>query len=88
MDVRTWISRQVASHERKDREEAERFRAMTAEQRSEVLRSLSSAAMRAVLSLPDDQRKRALEHRDPLPESSIRAWSRLRKSYGSSAARR
>jgi len=87
MDVRTWVLRQQASHERRDREEAARFRAMTHEQRSEVLRSLSMSALKAVMGLPEDQRDRALQHRDPMPDSSIVAWNRLRRAHATSARR-
>ncbi len=88
MDVRTWISRQLDSHHRRDVEEAAKFRAMGPEERSQVLRSLSRSAFNAVLSLPKEQRQRALEHRDPMPMSSVLAWIRLRKARGSSTAGR
>jgi len=84
-DVREWIERQRVSHARADDEEFARIRRMTPEERSELHRALCRSAMAWVLALPEDQRQKVLEYRDPLPASSEAALKRLRAEY---AARR
>jgi hypothetical protein len=69
------------SHARVDREEAERLAAMTPSQRAELLQSLARASMKVVLSLPEEERRVALEFQAPLPESSKRALARLRAEH-------
>ena len=84
-DVREWIERQRASHARADDEEIARIRQMTPTERWKLQRALCRSAMEGVLALPEDQRQKVLEYRDPLPASSEAALKRLRADY---AARR
>ncbi|MHB8878151.1 MAG: hypothetical protein ACYC8T_31020 [Myxococcaceae bacterium] len=81
MDVHTWIERQRKSHRRLDLEEAERFRKLGPEERSRLVATLCRSGMEILLSLPDERRTKALEFREPLPESSVRLLARLRELY-------
>ena len=81
MDVRTWVERQRASHAREDAKEARRFAAMSPEERAELLVTLCTASFRVLDAMPPEERKRALEWRDPLPAHSVAAFARLRKAY-------
>ena len=80
VNVREWIARQQAAHERLDREEILRLRAMSVEERGRLLGELCRSAMELVQAMPPDVRARALAHRDPLPESTRQALARLRKA--------
>ena len=84
-DVREWIERQRASHARADDEELARIRRMTPEERWALQRALCLSAMELLFTLPEDQRRKVLESRDPLPPSSEAALKRLRAEH---AARR
>ena len=86
MDVRTWVERQRSSHDRRDREEAKALAAMTPDERSQLLRALSVSALKAMLAASGADE--ALAFREPLPESSVRAWARLRAHHAGHAARR
>ena len=79
MDVRTWIARMRASHDRADREEAARYAAMTPEERwRDVVAACDT--VRFYWSLPGyAERLRSAE--DALPESSRAALARLREEY-------
>jgi len=80
-DVREWIERQRASHARADDEEIARVRQMTPAERWELQRALCRSAMELLFALPEAQRRRVLESRDPLPPSSEAALRRLRAEY-------
>lgn len=60
------------------REEAAPYKEMTPRQRLAILASACRAATRLLLSR--DDHRRVLEHVDPLPESTIMALARLRRS--------
>lgn len=68
-----------AAHERADREEAARVRAMTQSERVEALRAACITAQKVLEAMTPEARAKALAHRDPLPESSVRALRRLRE---------
>ena len=68
-----------AAHERADREEFARVRAMTPEQRIAGLQAASLTAQRVLEAMSPESRARALAFREPLPESSVRALRRLRE---------
>jgi hypothetical protein len=68
-----------AAHERADREEAARVRAMTQSERIEALRAACITAQKVLEAMTPEARAKALAHRDPLPESSVRALRRLRE---------
>lgn len=76
--IQQWIERMRAAHERADREETARVRAMTLDERVTALQAVSITAQRLLEAMPPETRARAQAHRDPLPESSIRALRRLR----------
>lgn len=73
-----------AAHERADREEAARVRAMSQAEKVEALRAECVTAQQVLAAMTPEARAKALAHRDPLPESSVRALRRLREQ----AARR
>lgn len=77
--IHEWIERMRAAHERADREEFARVRAMTQEQRVAALQASCLTAQRALDAMPPEARARALARRDPLPESSVRALQQLRE---------
>ncbi|MBL8923702.1 MAG: hypothetical protein JNJ54_32910 [Myxococcaceae bacterium] len=79
-----WIERMRAAHDRADREEAARVRGMTQAERVEALRAACVTAQHVLAAMTPEARARALAHRDPLPESSVKALRRLREQ----AARR
>lgn len=68
-----------AAHERADREEATRVRAMSQAERIEALRAACVTAKKVLEAMTPEARAKALAHRDPLPESSVRALRRLRE---------
>lgn len=78
--IHEWIERMRAAHERADREEFARVRAMTQEQRVAALQAACLTAQRVLEAMTPEARARALAHRDPLPESSVRALQRLREA--------
>ena len=55
--------------------------ALSPEERAELLASLCASAFRVLEALPEAERRRALEWRDPLPAGSVAAMARLRKAY-------
>lgn len=77
--IHQWIDRLRAAHERADREEFARVRAMSQQERIAALQAASLTAQRVLEAMEPEARKRALAHRDPLPDSSIRALRRLRQ---------
>ncbi|MEW5739621.1 MAG: hypothetical protein AB1938_11880 [Myxococcota bacterium] len=81
MDVREWAERMRASHERKDREEAEAWWAMGPEGRMREFAALCRSAMLVLTALTPERRAAALEYRDPLPDSSQRHLARLRAEH-------
>ena len=76
--IREWIDQMRAAHERADREEFARVRAMTQEERIAALQASSLTAQRLLEVMTPEARVRALTFRDPLPESSLKALQRLR----------
>ena len=68
-----------AAHERADQEEFARVRAMTQEERVAALEAARLTAQKVLEAMTPEARARALAHRDPLPESSVRALRRLRE---------
>ena len=85
--IHIWIERMRAAHERADREEFARVRAMSQEERVAALEAASRTAQTVLSAMTPQARQRALEHRDPLPESSMRALERLRESARRNAQR-
>ena len=85
--IHQWIERMRAAHERADQEEFARARAMTQEQRVAAAQAASLTALRILEAMTPESRARALAHRDPLPESSIRALKRLRETARRNAQR-
>lgn len=77
--IQAWIQRTLAAHERADREEFARIRAMSQAERVAALQAACLTARRVLEAMSPEARARALAHRDPLPESSVRALKRLRK---------
>lgn len=77
--IHEWIERVRAAHERADREEFARVRAMTQEERIAALQAASLTAQRVLEVMSPEARARALAHRDPLPESSVKALRALRE---------
>lgn len=77
VDLPGWAKRREAI----DADEARRLRDMTPVQRLELLRALCRDAARLLRAMPDDRRKRALEFRDPVPESTRAALARLRAAH-------
>lgn len=77
--IHQWIERMRAAHERADREEFARWRAMTQEDRIAALQASSLTAQRVLEAMTPEARERALAFRDPLPESSVKALRRLRE---------
>jgi hypothetical protein len=77
--IREWIEQMRAAHERADREEFARVKAMSQEQRIAALQAASLTAQRLLEVMSPEARVRALTFRDPLPESSLRALQRLRE---------
>jgi len=57
--------------------EAEPYRDMPDEEKIEIMRALCRASARLIAARDDGYD--VLEHRDPLPESSIRILARLRR---------
>lgn len=68
-----------AAHERADREEFARVRAMTQEERIAALQASTLTAARMLEAMAPEARARALTWREPLPESSVQALRRLRE---------
>lgn len=79
MDVREWIERMRAAHERADAAEFARVRAMTLEERVAALKAASRTGARLLAAVPPEARARARAQREPLPESTLRALARLRE---------
>lgn len=79
MPVREWLKRVSAAHERADQEELSMLRARTQEQRVAALEATSRTARGVLDAMSPEARGRALAHRDPLPESSVRALAMLRE---------
>ena len=77
--IHEWIERMRAAHDRADREEFARARAMTQEERIAALQAASLTAQRVLEVMTPEARQRALAYRDPLPESSVKALRRLRE---------
>ena len=77
--IHQWIERMRAAHERADREEFARVRAMTQAERIAALQASSLTAWRVLEAMAPEAQARALAHRDPLPESSVSALRRLRE---------
>lgn len=67
----------VISNEESVRREAEPYRDLTVEQRLDLVRRACADAMLLLAMRPD--RQAALDHEDPLPESTRQALARLRK---------
>lgn len=76
--IHEWIERMRAAHDRADREEFARVRAMTQEERIAALQAASLTAQRVLEVMSPEARARALAHRDPLPESTVKALRALR----------
>jgi hypothetical protein len=74
-----------AAHERADRKQDARVRAMSQAERVEALRAACVTAQRVLDAMTPEARARALAHRDPLPESSVRALHRLRQEAAANA---
>lgn len=85
--VREWVARMRAVHERVDREELLRARALTQRERVAALQSASVLALQTLKAMHPEVRARALAQRDPLPESSVRAIARLRAQAATRRAR-
>lgn len=77
--IHQWIERMRAAHDRADREEFARVRGMSLQERIAALQAASLTAQRVLEAMAPEARQRALAHRDPVPESSIRALQRLRQ---------
>jgi len=77
--IHQWIDRMRAAHDRADREEFARVRAMSLQERIAALQAAALTAQRVLEAMAPEARQRALAHRDPLPDSSIRALKRLRQ---------
>jgi hypothetical protein len=77
--IHEWIERMRAAHERADLEEFARVRAMSQAERVAALEAASLTAQRVLEAMTPEARARALAHRDPLPDSSVRALRRLRE---------
>lgn len=58
----------------------EELRPGTPQERLDLLKSLCADAVRMLQAMPEERRRRALEYRQPLPESSQRALQRLRNA--------
>ncbi len=67
------------AHERADREEFARVRVMSQGERVAALQAACRTAQRVLEVMTPEARARALAHRDPLPESSVRALRALRE---------
>jgi hypothetical protein len=87
LPVREWVDRMRAVHERVDRDELRRARAMTQDERVAALQSACRLATQTLASMAPDVRARALAWRDPLPDSTVRALSRLRAEARQKAQR-
>lgn len=81
MEVRTWVERQRASHEREALREAQRMAALSPEERATLLSSLCASAFKVLEGLSAEEKRRVLEWRDPLPATTVAALARLRKQY-------
>jgi len=81
--IHEWIDRMRAAHERADREELARVRAMSQAERVAALKAACITARRVLDAMTAEARARALAQRDPLPESSVRALKRLREKASS-----
>jgi len=79
MPIHEWLERMRTAHERADREEAARVRAMSQAERVEALRAACITAQKVLAAMTPEARAKALAQRDPLPESSVRALRRLRE---------
>lgn len=84
IDVREWAERMRATHDRKDREDAERYWRLSPEERMREFAELCRSAMEILMALPAERRDAALRHRDELPESSRRHLARLRAEHAAS----
>lgn len=82
--IHQWIDRMRSAHERADRDEVARVRAMSQAERVEALHAACITAQKVLAAMTPEARAAALAHRDPLPESSVKALRRLREE----AARR
>jgi hypothetical protein len=69
----------VVSNEESVRREVERYRGMTTSERGAILYAVCEAA--GMLSADPERFERARLWRDPLPESTVRALTRLRAEY-------
>lgn len=78
--IHQWIEQMRAAHERADQEDFAKVRAMSQEERLAALEAACLTAQRVLEAMTPEARARALAHRDPLPESSIRALRRLREA--------
>jgi len=77
--IHQWIERMRSAHQRADREEFARVRAMTQEERVAALHAACVTAERVLAAMTPEARAKAIDHREPLPESTIQALKRLRK---------
>lgn len=66
--------------------EAQFYRALSADQRVELLAAVCRAGAELLRSRPDAER--AAQYRDPLPESTLRALERLRAQASARRQRR
>lgn len=80
MPVREWVERMRTAHERVELEELRRGRLLSQQERIAATQAASALARRTLDAMSPEVRARALAHRDPLPESSVRALARLRAS--------
>ena len=78
-NIHEWISKMRAAHERADREEFARVRAMPQAERIAALKAACITAQKVLGAMEPEARARARNRRDPLPESSVRALRHLRE---------
>lgn len=76
--IPTWSSERVSV----DVADAQRVRAMSVEDRLKIVRALCRDAARLLAAMPAERRRKALEYRDPVSESTRAALRRLRSAVG------